>query len=68
MQLQKFQVPNLINGFKLQQNIHINVLRDTVCSRQVINYTLHLVLIMALIVIVNFVPVHSKHSIAYRSF
>ena len=41
----------------------MNVLRDTVCSRQVIDYTLDLVLIMALIVIVNFVREHYKHSI-----
>ena len=45
----------------------MNVLRDTVCSRQIIDYTLHRLLITALIVIINFVRVHSRQYHAIRS-
>ena len=63
--LQKFQVANFINGLVTAKYSPQRIAsRDTVCSRQVVYYNvLHIVLIMALIMIVDFFRLHSKHSI-----
>ena len=61
-------INDLVTAKYSHERITYCVITDTVCSRQAIDYTLHLVLIMALIVIVNFARVHSKHSIGVSMY